>query len=107
MALNYHDSVDHLRGDLMKAYTHWGAVSADYLKQGAPQAGGDQAAAYGAALMASAYSYTLAAVLKSARRYGDSIAEDLAALADELLVNGDSDNVNADVMPERPTPSPS
>ena len=43
--------------------------------------------------------YTLAAVLGYAAKFGDHIQNDLAFIADEILTNGDFDNLNADVIP--------
>jgi hypothetical protein len=50
--------------------------------------------------MASGYAYTLAAVLAhAARKFGPDVAHGLGGLADDILMNGDDDNINADVMP--------
>lgn len=56
--------------------------------------------AYMAALMAAHYGYTLAAVIGVAEReFGDETARRLAFVADEILMNGDDSDRNADVMP--------
>jgi hypothetical protein len=104
---NYHDSVDHLRRDLMKAVTHWSKTAEDRFEN-AHRAGAstDEAVAYMASLMAGSYAYTLAAILGYARKYGEHVAHDLAFEADEILTNGDFDGLNKDVT-EAPSASPS
>lgn len=99
LATNYHASVDHLRRDLMKGNAHWEEV----VKQYADTPEGQErtkaeAAAFMAAMMAGSYSYTLAAILGYARKYGERVAHDLAFEVDELLTNGDSEAMNADVI---------
>jgi hypothetical protein len=50
--------------------------------------------------MAYGYSYALAAILGVAEReFGPEVARRLAAGADQILTNGDFDDLNADVMP--------
>lgn len=96
---NYHDSVDHLRRDIVAGSIVWDQIAKKHagdLHTASPA----QCNALGAALMAGSYGYTLAALLGYARKYGDHIANDLAFLADEILTNGDFDDLNADVMPE-------
>lgn len=84
-ATNYHATVDDLRRSLVASSVAWDGMSGDHP----------------AAVMATVYSYTLAAVLKVAQReFGEEAARTLAFEADELLTNGDSDDLNADVMPE-------
>jgi hypothetical protein len=101
----YHDSVDHLRRDLMKAHTAWFKAADQSRPEQAAGADPAQVAAYSAALMASSYSYTLAALIGYARRYGEHIPHALACVADDILMNGDDDNLNADVQPDAPAPA--
>ncbi|WP_433520074.1 hypothetical protein ACQP2T_63780 (plasmid) [Nonomuraea sp. CA-143628] len=98
-ATNYHESVDHLRRDLMKGNAHWGKVAEHYSdipedKERVPS----EAAAFAAASMAGSYGYTLAAILGYARKYGERVAHDLAFEADEILTNGDFEAMNADIL---------
>ncbi|MET8985919.1 hypothetical protein ABZW49_10760 [Nonomuraea wenchangensis] len=94
-ATNYHESVDDLRRDLMKGVALWEEVADEY-KDPADKV---QARLLSAALMASGYGYTLAAILGYARKYGEHVAHDLAFEADEILTNGDFEDMNADVKP--------
>ena len=94
-ATNYHESVDDLRRDLMKGVAFWEKVTDEY-KDPADKV---QARLLSAALMAGGYGYTLAAVLGYARKYGEHVAHDLASEADEILTNGDFEDMNADVKP--------
>lgn len=56
--------------------------------------------AYTGCLMAGNYAYTLAAVLQLAgEAFGQEVAERLACVADDILINGDDHDRNADVMP--------
>lgn len=59
-------------------------------------------------LMAAEYAYTLAAVLRVAEdRLGPQSARMLANFADDILTNGDDNDLNADVKPGTPPPPPS
>ena len=106
----YHASVEDFRRQLVQSSAtweatmrpHWDAVmharqtgeSADSV----PESVRDAAAA---AMMASSYSYTLAAVIKMAEQeFGAEVAHALANTADDILTNGDDSCWNADVMPE-------
>ncbi|MEV0382316.1 hypothetical protein [Nonomuraea sp. NPDC050643] len=91
---NYHDSVNHLRGDLMKGSARWEKVVDEY----AGRSGKAETTAFAAALMAGSYSYTLSAIIGYARKYGAHVAHDLAFEADEILMNGDFEAMNADVI---------
>lgn len=105
-ATNYHESVDHLRRDLMKGNAHWEKVAEQYSRISEDKARvPSEAAAFAAASMAGSYGYTLAAVLGYARKYGEHVAHDLAFEADEILTNGDFDGLNKDVAAGAPTPS--
>ncbi|MER7361847.1 hypothetical protein [Nonomuraea wenchangensis] len=92
-ATNYHESVDDLRRDLMKGVALWNKVADEY-KEPADKV---QARVLSAALMAGGYGYTLAAILGYARKYGEHVAHDLAFEADEILTNGDFEDLNKDV----------
>jgi hypothetical protein len=106
-ATNYHESVDHLRRDLMKGNAHWEKVAEQYSRISEDKARvPSEAAAFAAASMAASYAYTLAAILGYARKYGEHVAHDLAFEADEILTNGDFDGLNKDVT-EAPSASPS
>lgn len=95
----YHESVTDLRRTLVVAAEKWRGVSETRRPQRTESS--LHLDAYGAALMAYGYGYTLAAVLKVAEeKFGPEVAQALAAVADDLLMNGDSDNLNDDVMPE-------
>lgn len=53
-----------------------------------------------ACLMASTYAYTLAAVLGAVhKKFGTEAAREIAWVADDILMNGDDSDRNADVMP--------
>ncbi|MEU6709920.1 hypothetical protein ABZ897_00460 [Nonomuraea sp. NPDC046802] len=93
-ATNYHKSIDDLRRDLMKGNAHWEKVAERY--SGISDKA--EAAAFAAASMAGSYSYTLAAIIGYARKYGEHVAHDLAFEADEILTNGDFEAMNADVI---------
>lgn len=107
----YHPSVKDFRATLVKAAAMYNATSKEYQPQvmGAaakaretsdktikiPAAVGD---AYRGSLGAYSYAYTLAAIIRYAgRRFGDEVARELACVADDLLMNGDDDNLNGDI----------
>lgn len=106
----YHASVKDFRAALVKAAAMYNATSKEYQPQvfGAaakaretgetvkvPVAVGD---AYRGSLMAYSYAYTLAAVIRYAgQHFGDEVAHGLACVADDLLTNGDDDNLNGDI----------
>ena len=58
--------------------------------------------AYLGCLMAGSYGYTLAAVLAVAAEFGPEVQQRLACVADDILINGDDHDRNADVMPAEP-----
>lgn len=106
-ATAYHQTIDDLRRALVGSSANWEKMSAEYHDQVMRSRTGDGpnvpdvvSDAYMASLMAMSYSYTLAAVLKVAQQeLGEKAARRLAFEADEILTNGDFDNLNADVMP--------
>lgn len=82
----YSGSVTEFRASLVQGATHWHDHGAE-----APRSAG---------LMASGFGYALAAVLGVAEReFGHITAARLAQVADDILMNGDSDDLNADVTP--------
>jgi hypothetical protein len=96
-------AVTSVRQTLMQAAKHWTDVSENAWASSStdPRA----AEAHAAAVMASAYPYALAALLgqmaESERENGEPwTAEEAARFLDDLFVNGDTDNLNADVMPK-------
>ena len=112
----YHESVEDFRRELVKSSVtwdklhapYWDATHAFHVAKLAAAAGSepvrpDQALfdAASAGMMASAYSYTLAAVIAVAQKdFGEEVATALACVADDILINGDDDpGWNADVMP--------
>ncbi len=96
----YHDSVDHLRRDLMTSYDQYEKAVQEYRPQSLAGSGPAQATAYMSSLAAKGYAYTLAAVLGYAgRKFGTDVAHELACIADDIMNNGDDENINADVMP--------
>lgn len=107
-ATNYHTTVDDFRRTLVSSSAAWEKMSTEHndrimraRTEGGPEVPGVVSDAYMASLMAMSYSYTLAAVLKVAEReLGVEAARMLAFEADEILTNGDFDNLNADVVPE-------
>jgi hypothetical protein len=92
-ATNYHESVDDLRRSIMNGVALWQKVADEY-KEPADKV---QAKTLSAALMAGGYGYTLAAIIGYARKYGEHVAHDLAFEADEILTNGDFEDMNKDV----------
>jgi hypothetical protein len=92
-ATNYHKSIDDLRRSIMNGVALWQKVADEY-KEPADKV---QARLLSAALMAGGYGYTLAAIIGYARKYGEHVAHDLAFEADEILTNGDFEDMNADV----------
>lgn len=63
--------------------------------------------AYMASLTAASFAYALAAVLGVAEReFGPQTARRLASIADDLLENGDDNDLNGDVAPGAPLPPP-
>jgi|SRR5690606_26323887 len=96
-ATNYHKSIDDLRRDLMKGSAHWNKVADEYAPNGDGERTTAVISAYTASLMAGSYAYTLAAILGYARKYGEHVAHELAFEADEILTNGDFEDMNKDV----------
>jgi hypothetical protein len=92
-ATNYHKSIDDLRRSIMNGVALWEKVADEY-KEPADKV---QARTLSAALMAVGYGYTLAAIIGYARKYGEHVAHDLAFEADEILTNGDFEDMNKDV----------
>jgi hypothetical protein len=112
---HYSGSVTDFRTQLVKSAGHWDKVQQPYFQQWmdeceARRAGLDPEKvpaavhdAQSAALMASGYAYTLAAVLGLAEReFGIKVAVRLAAVADDILMNGDGEALNADVDGHEP-----
>jgi hypothetical protein len=105
-ATNYHATVDDLRRDLVKSAAAFESMSERYLelemeRRGMTNPPRGDAEARIASLAAWGYGYTLAAVLKVAQdRFGEEVARTLAFEADEILTNGDFDDLNDDVTPE-------
>lgn len=107
-ATNYHATVDDLRRDLMASHLDMVKCSEEYFvatkdpekaKQLKPREVISDA--WMASTAAYNTSYALAAVLKIAQReLGEEAARTLAFEVDEILTNGDFDDLNADVMPE-------
>lgn len=112
----YHESVTDFRRELVKSSLmwdklhspYWDATHAFFVEKRAAAAGQepvrpDQAIfdASSAGMMASSYAYTLAAVIAVAQKnFGAEVAQALASVADDLLINGGGDpGWNADVMP--------
>jgi hypothetical protein len=100
----YHDSVLDFRRLLVEAAADWHRTvdrhrTAAYAEHGTAA----DKDAYAGSLMAASYSYTLAAVLGHAgEAFGPDVAHELGCVADELLMNGDFGDFNADVMPAEP-----
>jgi hypothetical protein len=112
-ATPYSGTVADLRRQLVQAAIHWDRVQQPYSAQHmdnfearqsdpeAPKLPRVVLDASAAAMMASSYAYTLAAIIGDAgKRFGPKAAQRLAFIADDLLTNGDFDGMNADVMPE-------
>jgi hypothetical protein len=92
----YETVSDWRRGLVSSAYA-WQELAARYQGVKAPDAARD---AYVGNLMAGNYSYALAAVLGvAAKEYGVAVAKRLAWIAASLMIDGDSDDLNADVTP--------
>jgi len=93
-----YETVSDLRRGLVSSAVTWQEI-ADRHHEGrkASQAAAD---AYTGNLMAGCYAYTLAAVLAvAATEYGEAVAKHLAWFAASVMIDGDSDDLNADVMP--------
>lgn len=74
---------------------HWQETASRYFGCKTPEAARD---AYVSSLMAASYSYTLAAVLGvAAREYGQAIARRLAWIAASVMIDGDDNDLNADL----------
>lgn len=99
-ATGYHESVDHLRRDLMRAYEQYVKAVQEHRPQTLADTTPMQATAYMSSLAAQSYSYTLAAVLGyAAREFGPEVAHALACVADDVMENGDDNDLNGDVLP--------
>jgi hypothetical protein len=107
----YHHSAAEFRRGLMSAAVHWNDVADQYGAVWDRPRGERPAAeldAHAGSLMAGAYAYTLAAILRVAEEeLGPQSARRLATIADDMLTNGDDDDLNADVKPGAPLPPPS
>lgn len=108
----YHHSVAGFRRQLAQAAQAYRKASEEYFAglQGKKRAEvtDTERDAYMGTLMAYGYCYTLAAVLGVAEReLGPQSARRLATIADDILTNGDFDDLNADVGPGVPLPPPS
>jgi hypothetical protein len=114
----YHETVTDLRRELVEASgqyrkigePHWAAVLA-YLDAAwvAKQAGKPEPARPSRAVMdadvglrmAASYAYTLAAILRLAGdRFGPEVQQVLASAADDILTNGDGNDLNTDIESE-------
>lgn len=107
----YHSSLTEFRRQLMAAAESWGKQKEGYFEQVHAQPPAETSRvtldAYAGTMMAGSYAYTLAAVLGLAEReFGPQIARRLASAADDILENGDFDDMNADVKPDAPLPPP-
>jgi hypothetical protein len=109
----YHESAAALRRAFMADSQAWGRIRDRWSPLGenpdtSPEAAGRAVRdAHIAALAAGQYAYLLAALLGFAERVlGPQIARELASLADNLLENGDDQDLNADVRPGAPLPPP-
>jgi hypothetical protein len=103
-ATAYHETVTDLRRTLVKAAEEWHKTNEHYFGLMHAQPPSETPAeirdAYAGSLMAAGYAYTLAAILGVAeRKFGPEVAKRLAFDTDEILTNGDFDDLNADVMP--------
>lgn len=93
-----YETVDDLRRGLAGSSVTW-QEHADRYQETRTESRAN-ADAYVGNLMAGCYSYTLAAVLKvAARDYGQAVARHLAWTAATVMIDGDDDDLNADVMP--------
>lgn len=109
----YHETVTDLRRTLVRSAEGWNTTSSRYFDLMHTAEGRVMATspaevrdAYAGSLMAYGYSYALAAVLGVAEReFGPRVAKRLAFDADEILTNGDFDNLNADVTPADDKPA--
>lgn len=108
----WHYSMDDFRRDLTSAADHWREVAGQYRQKAHGETPPAEVAradrdAYAGCLMACSYSYTLAAILRvAADDFGPETARRLAAVADDILTNGDDSDLNADVKPGAPLPPP-
>jgi len=99
-----YETVNDLRRGLVSSAVTWQEIS-DRHREGRKET---QAAAdaYVGNLMAGCYSYTLAAVLGvAAAEYGEAVARHLAWFAASVMIDGDSDDLNADVVPASEAPA--
>jgi hypothetical protein len=107
----YHRSLDEFRRGLMAAAVHHHGVADEYgtaFDRPRGERVRSELDAHAGSLMAGSYSYVLAAVLKVAEQeLGPQSARMLASVADDILANGDDDDLNADVKPGAPLPPPS
>lgn len=106
----YHDSLDEFRRGLMSAAVHHHNVADEYgqaFDKPREERSRAEMDAHAGSLMAGSYAYTLAAILgQAAREFGPQIARRLASAADDILANGDDEDMNADVKPHSPLPPP-
>ena len=98
-----YETVNDLRRGLVSSAVTWQETADRYCEgRKETQAAAD---AYVSSLMAGCYSYTLAAVLGvAATEYGEAVAKHLAWFAASVMIDGDSDDLNADVAPEGSDP---
>lgn len=107
----YYHSVDEFRRTLASSAEAWHRAKEHYFSL-MPARARDKVApevrdAYAGTLMAYSYAYALAAVLGVAEReFGPQTARRLALVADDILTNGDFDDLNKDVAPGTPVPPP-
>lgn len=112
----YHASVKDLRTEILKSAAVFEQMSREHLEPimragELARATGDETHrasvpsavrdAHQASLMAYGYGYTLAAVLRLAeQKFGKAVAHRLACAADNILMNGDDDDLNDDIESE-------
>lgn len=100
----YHETVAEFRAELVET-AHGFRERIDLYRKPAGQMTTAEKDARVGNLMAGNYAYTLAAVLGAAAEFGREVQEKLATIADDILMNGDDHDRNADVMPEPDTAS--
>jgi hypothetical protein len=90
-----YETVSDLRRGLTGSAGMWQETASRYQGSDSPEAARD---AHVGNLMAASYSYTLAAVLGvAAKEYGEAIARRLAWIAASVMIDGDDNDLNADL----------
>ena len=95
----YHETVTDFRAELVVTAHGFRERMALYRGRPAADLTDMERDAYTGTLMAGNYAYTLAAVLGEAGKFGPEVQQRLATIADDILMNGDDHDRNADVMP--------